>query len=87
MNSTPAAIPVRYTAAQRTDPKWKIKSYNGLPQKNFCEQTDDVALEPANHLAESHTRFKKLVRGNKYKVVEPVLPMDVLGIYILLPQL
>ena len=28
-----------------------------------------------NHLVENHTRFKKLVSGNKYEVVEPVLPM------------
>lgn len=57
-----------------------------LNEKTFREQTDDVALERANHLVESHTRFKKLVSGNKYKVVEPVLPMDVLGVYILLPE-
>lgn len=56
-------------------------------EKKFREQTDDVALERANHLVESHTRFKKLVSGNSYKVVEPVLPMDVLGIYILLPEI
>lgn len=53
----------------------------------FRNQTDDVALERADHLVKSHTRFKKLVSGNKYKVVEPVLPMDVLGVYILLPQI
>ncbi|MBP7107726.1 MAG: DEAD/DEAH box helicase [Chitinophagaceae bacterium] len=52
----------------------------------FRKQTDGVALERAYHLVESHTRFKKLVSGNKYQVVEPVLPMDVLGIYILLPE-
>jgi superfamily II DNA or RNA helicase len=57
-----------------------------LDEKTFREQTDAVALERANHLVESHTRFKKLVSGNKYKVVEPVLPMDVLGVYILLPE-
>jgi len=57
-----------------------------LDEKTFRKQTDDVALERANHLVESHTRFKKLVSGNKYKVVEPVLPMDVLGVYILLPE-
>lgn len=57
-----------------------------LDERNFREQTDEVALERANHLVESHTRFKKLVSGNKYKVVEPVLPMDVLGVYILLPE-
>jgi len=51
----------------------------------FRKYTDEVALERAHHLVESHTRFKKLVSGNKYHVVEPVLPMDVLGVYILLP--
>ena len=55
-------------------------------ETSFRKQTDEVALERAHHLVESHTRFKKLVSGNKYKVVEPVLPMDVLGIYILLPE-
>jgi superfamily II DNA or RNA helicase len=52
----------------------------------FRKQTDGVALERAHHLVESHSRFKKLVSGNKYQVVEPVLPMDVLGVYILLPE-
>jgi superfamily II DNA or RNA helicase len=58
-----------------------------LDEKTFREYTDPVALERAKHLVESHTRFKKLVSGSKYKVVEPVLPMDVLGIYILLPEI
>ena len=57
-----------------------------IDEKKFREQTDEVALERANHLVESHTRFKKLVSGNMYKVVEPVLPMDVLGVYVLLPE-
>lgn len=57
-----------------------------INEKKFREQTDEVALERANHLVESHTRFKKLVSGNMYKVVEPVLPMDVLGVYVLLPE-
>jgi superfamily II DNA or RNA helicase len=56
-------------------------------ETTFRSYTDEVALERANHLVESHSRFKKLVSGVKYKVVEPVLPMDVLGIYILLPEL
>lgn len=56
-------------------------------ETSFRVQTDEVALERAHHLVESHTRFKKLVSGNKYNVVEPVLPMDVLGIYILLPEI
>lgn len=57
-----------------------------LDEPGFRAITDPLALERAGHLVESHTRFKKLVRGNTYKVVEPVLPMDVLGIYIILPE-
>jgi superfamily II DNA or RNA helicase len=53
----------------------------------FRLRTDEVALIRASKLVEAHSKFKKLVSGNKYKVVEPVLPMDVLGIYILLPVL
>jgi len=53
----------------------------------FRQLTDPVALERAQHLVESHSRFRKLVSGNSYQVVEPVLPMDVLGVYILLPKL
>lgn len=56
-------------------------------EQQFRGATDTVALERANHLVQSHTRFRKLVGGQNYKVVEPVLPMDVLGIYILLPAI
>ena len=56
-------------------------------EKTFRETTDPVAYERCEKLVESHTRFRKLVNGSRYKVVEPVLPMDVLGIYILLPEI
>lgn len=56
-----------------------------VDETKFREITDAVALERAKHLVESHTKFKNLVSGSVYKVVEPVLPMDVLGIYIFLP--
>ncbi len=56
-----------------------------LNEKTFRQITDPVAYERSEQLVESHTRFRKLVNGSRYKVVEPVLPMDVLGIYILLP--
>jgi superfamily II DNA or RNA helicase len=55
-------------------------------EKLFKSLTDDVANERANHLVEMHTKVRTLVGGTKYKVVEPVLPMDVLGVYILLPE-
>jgi superfamily II DNA or RNA helicase len=66
---------------------WLSEEMSWVNEENsFRAQTDEIALERANHLVDAHTRFKKLISGNKYKVVEPVLPMDVLGVYILLPE-
>jgi hypothetical protein len=45
-----------------------------------------VAINRAEKLVEAHERFRKVLGGQKYKVVHPVLPMDVMGIYILLPE-
>lgn len=53
----------------------------------FRQITDPIALQRADELVSSHQRFRKLVSGSRYKVVEPVLPMDVLGIYILLNEI
>lgn len=47
---------------------------------------DDIAIQRANELVEAHERFRKVVTGIRYKAVEPVLPMDLMGIYILLPN-
>lgn len=47
---------------------------------------DNIAIERANALVDAHERFRKVVSGFKYKAVEPVLPMDLMGIYILLPD-
>lgn len=47
---------------------------------------DRIALQRAQQLIEAHERFRKVVGGTRYKVVEPVLPMDLMGIYILLPE-
>lgn len=55
--------------------------------KTFREITDPLAFERCEQLVASHTRFRKLVNSSRYKVVEPVLPMDVLGIYLFLPEL
>jgi hypothetical protein len=53
----------------------------------FRTITDPVAYERAVHLVRLHSGVRKLVGGHRYVPVEPVLPMDVLGIYILLPEL
>ena len=56
---------------------------------NFVElrgSFDNVALKRAEALVEAHGRFRRVMGGHGYKVVEPVLPMDLMGIYILLPD-
>ncbi|MBF0102564.1 MAG: DEAD/DEAH box helicase [Desulfobacterales bacterium] len=50
------------------------------------EYFDQIALKRAEHLIEAHERFRKVIAGKQYKVVEPVLPMDLIGIYIVLPD-
>lgn len=44
-----------------------------------------VAEERAQNLVEAHGRFKELVGGKRYEAVHPVLPPDIIGVYILLP--
>ena len=46
----------------------------------------DVVRQRSEKLIEAHDRFRKLLGGRRYKVVDPVLPPDVLGIYVLLPM-
>ena len=66
-------------------------------QKQLFEETsqaysslkDEVQLlsqERAEHLVESHSRFKELVGGRRFEAVDPVLPPDVMGIYVLMPK-
>ncbi|MBF0231655.1 MAG: DEAD/DEAH box helicase [Desulfamplus sp.] len=50
------------------------------------EELDKIAFKRAGILIEAHERFRKVIGGKQYKVVEPVLPMDLIGIYILLPD-
>jgi superfamily II DNA or RNA helicase len=52
------------------------------PRKEF----DNIALRRAEILIDAHERFRKVMGGKRFKVVEPVLPMDLMGIYILLPD-
>lgn len=49
------------------------------------EHLMQLTAERSNKLVDAHERFRKAVGGEKYKVVEPVLPPDLLGIYIILP--
>jgi len=45
-----------------------------------------LAEERAKHLVEAHGRFKTLVGGRRFEAMHPVLPPDVMGVYILVPR-
>ena len=47
---------------------------------------DAVAERQSKHLVEAHERFSALMDAKRFQVAYPVLPMDLLGIYILLPD-
>lgn len=49
------------------------------------DEFDKVAEDRSKHLVEAHERFSQLMDQKQFQVVYPVLPMDVLGIYVLLP--
>lgn len=50
------------------------------------QEVQALSEERAMHLVESHSRFKELVGGRRYEAVHPVLPPDVMGIYVLMPK-
>ena len=56
------------------------------PLQEEGDVLDSLALDRARKLVEAHERFRKLVSGSKFRAVTPVLPMDIMGIYILLPR-
>lgn len=45
-----------------------------------------LATERADKLVEAHGRFKELIGGRSYEKSVPVLPPDIMGVYILLPK-
>jgi hypothetical protein len=53
---------------------------------NIQDGFNSIAENRAIKLVEAHERFRKVIGGYKYQVVHPVLPMDVMGIYVILPE-
>jgi superfamily II DNA or RNA helicase len=45
-----------------------------------------LAEEQSKRLVAAHERFSSLMDKTKFQVVYPVLPMDLLGVYLLLPE-
>lgn len=54
--------------------------------QSFSKEFDEVAEKQSRKLVEAHERFSSLMDGKRFQVVYPVLPMDLLGVYILLPD-
>jgi len=52
----------------------------------FVEQFTQIAENQSKRLVASHERFSALMGPRRYQVVYPVLPMDLMGVYILLPE-
>ena len=50
------------------------------------EAFNDLAEEQSKRLVAAHERFSALLGKQRYQVVYPILPMDLMGIYILLPE-
>jgi superfamily II DNA or RNA helicase len=81
-SATPSDPMTPQAQAQFLEDELKI-----LPK--FRTEFDRVAETRSQHLVEAHERFSRHLRqtaAGKFEVVYPVLPMDVLGIYILLPE-
>lgn len=51
------------------------------------DDMDALAAARCGRLVEAHERFSQLMDQRQFQVVYPVLPMDVLGLYVLLPDL
>ena len=50
------------------------------------EALSELAEEQSKRLVAAHERFSALMDKQRYQVVYPVLPMDLMGMYILLPE-
>ena len=54
--------------------------------QHLTKEFDEVATQQSQKLVDAHERFSSLMDGKRFQVVYPVLPMDLLGVYILLPE-
>ena len=53
---------------------------------NLETEFESIAEVQSKRLVAAHERFSELVKEKKFQVVYPVLPMDLMGIYVLLPE-
>ena len=71
-------------AAQKTQLERELSEI-----ENLRPSFDALALQRAGELIRQHERYYKALgtesKSERFRVVEPVIPMDILGIYIFLP--
>lgn len=78
------AVPLEDLSIERQ----KVTLRNELDNiKKLDSHLRDLVKERSTQLIEAHERYRKLLKGKQYNVVEPVLPPDILGVYILLPKI
>lgn len=53
---------------------------------NLDDEFRVIAEQQSRRLVEAHERFSALMDKQRFQVVYPGLPMDLRGIYILLPE-
>jgi superfamily II DNA or RNA helicase len=66
---------------QQEDITMELKRFETM-KPQFIE----LANIRAEKLVEAHGRFKELVGGRRYEKATPILPPDVMGVYILMPK-
>lgn len=66
---------------QQDDIAMELKRFETM-KPQFIE----LASMRAEKLVEAHGRFKELVGGRRYEKATPILPPDVMGVYILMPK-
>jgi superfamily II DNA or RNA helicase len=54
--------------------------------ESLSTQFIELATERADNLVKAQQRFKDLMGGNRFEKATPVLPPDVMGVYVLLPK-
>ena len=58
-----------------------------IQEEDVQRLLQNITAERTEKLIESHERYQETVGGAGYTGIEPVLPPDVIGVYILLPQI
>lgn len=86
-----ALIDSAQPSAEMTGPQKAMFLEDELENLTYLKEAfDKVAYERAEKLVTAHDRVRQVIGAStagakKYQVVTPVLPMDVLGIYVLVP--